>query len=433
MSKFRDWCRLPFWGELSAANQPGPIIGLVVFVVGLAVVEAVFMPFGLTPLEATGWAASCLIGLLLTGVAAFRLGGRTQLTDLEGVVTLVSMFALEFACLFAIARSEYAGVGVFGPLALATVGSHGWQMKAALENAFVLMVSAAAVLLAAACSETTQNLALVLAIGSASIIVEYIFGGIGLESFRSQQRQIRVGNMLEVQRIADRVLSVDRLEELMAEHREKLHDIANVMTSIRFNAGALQSDFGAKVSGLSETVEDLLMGIESVDREVETARVTLKNRGETDLAGEWVTMETVAQGVARLVKSRREDVELTVEGPAMEVYAVGGGIILERLLQNVMFNACEGNGKVAASKINVVWSFGKDDLATLKISDNGPGFPEVLLGELETAYTTKASGSGLGLWIVDRIVRGLGGRWVRKNDPGGGAVVEVTGLRGRAP
>jgi nitrogen fixation/metabolism regulation signal transduction histidine kinase len=58
--------------------------------------------------------------------------------------------------------------------------------------------------------------------------------------------------------------------------------------------------------------------------------------------------------------------------------------------------------------------------------DNGPGFPEAVIGRVFEPYvTTKSKGTGLGLAIVKKIVEEHNGTIVAANDVSGGASVTI--------
>lgn len=62
----------------------------------------------------------------------------------------------------------------------------------------------------------------------------------------------------------------------------------------------------------------------------------------------------------------------------------------------------------------------------MRITDNGPGFSQQALQRLfEPFYTSKASGTGLGLCISRKLVEALGGQLRIANQPIGGAAAEV--------
>jgi len=68
-------------------------------------------------------------------------------------------------------------------------------------------------------------------------------------------------------------------------------------------------------------------------------------------------------------------------------------------------------------------------MATLSVSDHGPGFPpQILARAFEPYVTTKSKGTGLGLAIVRKIIDDHGGTIRlanRTNEQGGGAEVSM--------
>jgi nitrogen fixation/metabolism regulation signal transduction histidine kinase len=62
----------------------------------------------------------------------------------------------------------------------------------------------------------------------------------------------------------------------------------------------------------------------------------------------------------------------------------------------------------------------------MRFEDNGPGFPEPLLGQLFEPYiTSKHKGSGLGLAIVKKIVEEHSGMLWAENCKDGGACITL--------
>jgi two-component system sensor histidine kinase BaeS len=117
---------------------------------------------------------------------------------------------------------------------------------------------------------------------------------------------------------------------------------------------------------------------------------------------------------------------------APEVSAViGDANRLEQMLQNLAANAVRhtpdgGRVTLAADRV--------DDGVRFVVEDSGPGIPEEHLARVFDRFykvdvsrtgTPVPSGSGLGLSIVQAIVRRHGGRITAGNAPGGGARFEV--------
>ena len=65
--------------------------------------------------------------------------------------------------------------------------------------------------------------------------------------------------------------------------------------------------------------------------------------------------------------------------------------------------------------------------ARLAVEDNGPGIPPEIRDRLfEPFVTSKAGGSGLGLFVVETLTRRMGGQVTLSERPGGGTVASVT-------
>jgi C4-dicarboxylate-specific signal transduction histidine kinase len=98
---------------------------------------------------------------------------------------------------------------------------------------------------------------------------------------------------------------------------------------------------------------------------------------------------------------------------------------LRQVIHNLLQNAEQAVSDLAVPRI-LVRTEAVDTGVQLTMRDNGPGFPEALLGRVFEPYvTTKAKGTGLGLAIVKKIVEEHNGRIVVANDPGGGANVTI--------
>ena len=105
---------------------------------------------------------------------------------------------------------------------------------------------------------------------------------------------------------------------------------------------------------------------------------------------------------------------------------------IKQVMWNVLLNAVEAMPEGGQIQIctNIISSPNEKSrsarMAQLVIRDTGPGFPPKILDNLFTPFlTTKKSGSGLGLAIVKRIVEGLEGKIQGKNNPDGGAEIEI--------
>ncbi len=102
----------------------------------------------------------------------------------------------------------------------------------------------------------------------------------------------------------------------------------------------------------------------------------------------------------------------------------GDSGLLSRAIKNLVTNAVESRGESGGSL--TIETGREGDNAYVRVSDTGPGFTEEAAARvLEPYFTTKATGTGLGMAIADRIVTEHGGFITASNRPEGGAQVVV--------
>jgi len=80
---------------------------------------------------------------------------------------------------------------------------------------------------------------------------------------------------------------------------------------------------------------------------------------------------------------------------------------LEQIVYNLLKNALEvlpDNGRITFNM------YEKGEFLVIEVSDNGPGIPPGIRNQLfDPFFTTKSNGTGLGLWVVYRLVESMQG------------------------
>jgi signal transduction histidine kinase len=127
-----------------------------------------------------------------------------------------------------------------------------------------------------------------------------------------------------------------------------------------------------------------------------------------------------------LLARARERVSST-EGAAVTLRDGAAGVRLnvdDGEMMKALVNALKNAREAAGPRGTVELAAGREgDAVYVEIVDDGPGFPPEKRDRLFEEWTSKSSGSGLGLLVMKRVVDRHGGRIVIGDAPGGGAVV----------
>ena len=117
-----------------------------------------------------------------------------------------------------------------------------------------------------------------------------------------------------------------------------------------------------------------------------------------------------------------------IEGPLPQAQASFDVSPLEQVMINLLKNAAESGSAPEEIAVGVreLREAGQGTGFVIQVADRGAGLAEnVLRDALLPFYSTKATGTGLGLTLCREIVEAHGGRLSIANRPGGGAIVSV--------
>ncbi|WP_236588280.1 two-component system sensor histidine kinase NtrB [Tumebacillus amylolyticus] len=224
--------------------------------------------------------------------------------------------------------------------------------------------------------------------------------------------------------------------ERQVHHHEKLatvgkiaagvaHEIRNPLTSIKGFLQMMRHELerqGMEKEHSYTTV--MLSEIERVNGLVGELLLLSKPR---ELKMEDLEVEELITVISPLISSESilHNIEFSMQlEPVPPVYA--DRELLKQVLWNLIKNAIEAMSEMDGGKLIIRSSFQeRDGLVRIDIRDSGPGIPHYMLDRIfDTFFTTKDTGTGLGLPICQRLVNDLGGK-IQVTSKGYGTTVSV--------
>lgn len=118
--------------------------------------------------------------------------------------------------------------------------------------------------------------------------------------------------------------------------------------------------------------------------------------------------------------SNRENVNIDLQMPDYPVYTVGDEQLMGRIISNIIINAVQA-GEDENLKIEVALTDIKGVKLQLEITDSGPGIDESIHSKIFIPnFSTKETGSGIGLAIAKHGIEHAGGKIWFETEPGTG-------------
>ena len=144
---------------------------------------------------------------------------------------------------------------------------------------------------------------------------------------------------------------------------------------------------------------------------------------------EVVPLAPLLHEVVVAAQARTQQVPIALETAAGLPDVRGDRMLLREALLNVISNAaeaCAAPGGDVAVRVRSVPT-GSAPIVEIVIADTGPGIPRAHLGRLFVpGFTTKETGSGVGLAIAERVVSAHHGRITIESEEGKGTTITIT-------
>ncbi len=206
------------------------------------------------------------------------------------------------------------------------------------------------------------------------------------------------------------------------------HEIRNPIASIGVHCSILRSNLAHNAT--------LITSIDMMAREIEKIeyiiRECLNFVRPAELGIQSVKIDRVVEGVVTRLKTLNPRMEFVVQKrSAAELVAESDGSLLEQAITNIVSNAvdaCGGAGRIEISfgvsrHISELYRLDRfsasflpgetgleEDFIRITIRDNGPGIPPELRDKIFVPFfTTKKTGTGIGLPMAQKIIHAHGG------------------------
>ncbi len=429
--RFDEWTRaFPPYEVLRQVWGP-KIVGGNTVVAAIGIAFGAWVPFSAPLFQLRPWpAVAAYLAPLLVGGIRGRFVDRSQ-ARLNGLCSLFCSFLLLLFCVLLVVNSSLIGAVLFSPWLLTVAAAHGYFYRSGFRFPFVSAADAAAVALGLYLAPTWQHVAVLTVAGVGSAILAALIGEFTCAMNRGRDESERLRAAIQSQLVWEHSIRADRLAGSLEQVAQWNHDMRNALTAVVCHAkllGVLASDGGAQeaqpetrstLEGMKRSLDVVVTGFEELQR--------LSRFMESSARRQLVALTPLAEAVTAAARARFPGVELALQAPeaAVDVPLYGGTVSAHRIVDNLVINACEGDGRSAARKVFVALRL-VPGAARIEVRDDGPGFPPHLLeGPAPAFTTTKRNGTGLGLHSVEQIVTANRGRMFRSNLPEGGAQVAV--------
>jgi two-component system C4-dicarboxylate transport sensor histidine kinase DctB len=381
-------------------------------------------------------ALACFVPCLLLGLIAGHLEERGRLSlQAYGALVLIGNAYLQFFFGALISFSSPPGSFALASLLVLTLAFHGYMTRTSTRFPYTLIGAAIAIAGALALAPSADNVTVFAFVAPTSLMVCLLTGSAGLREHRDRREREQLRQAIYYRALNEKADETNRMSERVVDLLRYNHDAGNTLSSVFLNAQFLDerlrqlSPVGVGATEVDAPMTRLLDQLQRLKDLISGA-----NRIADALpAMEAVPVCAIADQAIVECRATFPNVIVTLQAASSaepHVLVHDGEMGLRRILQNVLFNACEGDGASAAKHVRLEITCG-EGWVQLRCSDDGPGFPAAQLEQRVMPFiTTKANGHGLGLFNVGHLVEASGGSLTRNNGKERGAVIEIRlGLR----
>lgn len=213
-----------------------------------------------------------------------------------------------------------------------------------------------------------------------------------------------INDKTELKKLQLKSQQEDRLRVMGELAAEVAHEIRNPLGSIELMVTLLQED----LDGDQKHREILSRIRTSVDNMNHTVTNILLYTKEIHPERSEFPLEVLVEQAEHIAMNTIVKKQITVEKRLDDLYIHGDLELLKQCLANILINAAQAvdlKGRID------IFSTIRSEQLQLIVQDNGSGIPEELKEKVfKPFFTTKNTGTGLGLAMVKRVIEAHGGR-----------------------
>ena len=228
----------------------------------------------------------------------------------------------------------------------------------------------------------------------------------------------------------DKLLATERYEAWETVARKLAHEIKNPLTPIQLSIDRLREKYSLQISGKKEDFEKYLETINRQIKDIENLvnefsnfarmpRPIFKKINIIDVIQRSVDFTKMTSGNKIIMSASHK--KLIINGDSEQLYRVFINLIKnsEEAFLDITQKKTQFKGKID------IEIFGNNDYIKVKLTDNGTGISDTKKA-MTPYFTTKKTGTGLGLPIVSKIINEHSGKFsIRNKKKESGIVINI--------
>lgn len=314
-----------------------------------------------------------------------------------------------------------AGAAVMAAFPILLTSFHGYLYNASFRHPFSTVISVFALGVAFLFAQTPAHFVILSIAGPIAIFNHLLLGHFAKASAHTRRHREALRAAVDAQILQERARELRQVGGMLTELRGRNHDAGNAVAGPLLNIPYFLELLQSPDS--NEKREELIQLGQAIENSLERLRDLLTQSKETasgagvaaPLILPFQIIEEAVAEVAALHPGTKLRILCETSTRKMTIPFHGGESALSRVITNLALNAVQGNGLHRGREV-IVEMRGNSLGVHITVEDDGPGFsPEALESSLSDLTTTKADGSGLGLYTASRVLAASGGTLQRKN------------------